>query len=96
MCNCKNIKPGSYANQILVILPWGKEYVGIDACILSTLHKLWNAGVKTIESCCGHNLTPGYIAVTEDSIIAMELMGYRHDHCCSCGKPRKDLFVWNH
>lgn len=85
-CKCINIKMGSYDNQTDKILPWAeaKSYrnpiVGIDNCILEEIEYLWNKGIKTVESCCGHNTAPGFIAVTDDSIWLMIELRYQWLH----------------
>jgi hypothetical protein len=33
--------------------PDGKE-ICIDACIADTIQHLWNSGITTLNSCCGH------------------------------------------
>lgn len=73
MCFCRNIEVGSYDNQILVVNPFTDKTVGIDACILPEVVILWNLGIETIESCCGHNKQPGYIAVKEEYVSRMEI-----------------------
>lgn len=74
-CHCVDVAMGSYANQESVITPAGK-LVGIDRCLLAEARSLWEAGIVTIESCCGHNRSRGYIAVAPGSIPAMKSMGY--------------------
>ncbi len=93
MCKCINVPMGSYQNQTDKILPWleAKKYrnpiVGIDNCILDEIEYLWNKGIKTTESCCGHNTKPGFIAVDGDSIWLMIEMGYQWLH-----SPMNPLF----
>lgn len=80
MCACRDIAMGSYANQEVVTPPWSAadpELVGIDRCILDEIEGLWRIGVMTIESCCGHNVTPGYIAVRAEDVALMRALGYR-------------------
>lgn len=76
-CSCVNVSPGSYANQELVDLPWGGQ-AGVDRCILPDVRELWAAGVRTIESCCGHGRGVGYIAAPgyEEAMVAA---GYKPD-----------------
>ena len=78
ICTCENVPMGSYANQEAVLLPWG-GVAGIDRCILPDVRALWARGIRTIESCCGHGIVSGYIAVRAGDEPAMEAMGYmRH------------------
>ena len=87
MCNCINIEMGSYANQTVLQYPnWfvsSKKSAGIDNCILEEIKGLWESGVQTTESCCGHNKSAPYIAVVPEHAEAMRSLGY------------KDLNVWN-
>lgn len=75
MCDCKDIEIGSYKNQTILFSPQGK-LVGIDRCVSNKIKKLWDSGIITIESCCGHNKTEGYIAVENKSIEKMKELGF--------------------
>lgn len=76
MCKCVNIDFGSYENSTAVKLPWDDRIVDIDKCILGEVELLWSHGIRTIESCCGHNKTFGYIAVEQQFILPMIKLGY--------------------
>lgn len=71
MCKCVNIAMGSYANQTVIDYPFwfisakSHRSCGIDNCILEEIIDLWESGIQTTESCCGHNVAPAYIAVLE-------------------------------
>lgn len=65
MCDCKNIKMGSYSNQKVVWANCYRNPVGIDRCIHIEIRYLWFLGIETIESCCGHNVSGGYIMVPD-------------------------------
>lgn len=88
-CTCVGVAMGSYANQETVITPWGRR-VGIDRCILPDLRALWAAGVRTIESCCGHGLARGYIAVPPEHERAMIARGFTIDERTAS----KGCFLW--
>lgn len=93
MCSCVDIPMGSYANQEQVQLPWSwtdPDWVGIDRCILDEIEGLWRIGVMTIESCCGHNVTPGYIAVRAADIPLMHGLGYKIDPALT---DRPEIFL---
>lgn len=75
MCHCKNVEMGSYSNQSVLTTPQGK-IAGIDNCLVDEIKSLWDLGIQTIESCCGHNKVSGYIAVSDDSIPQMIKLGY--------------------
>lgn len=75
-CSCVNVPMGSYANQELIIAPNGKQ-VGIDRCILAEVQDLWARGVKTLGSCCGHNVAVPWIGVDARSVDPMVTLGYQ-------------------
>lgn len=75
-CTCANVAMGSYANQETVTTPVGHP-AGIDRCILPSVRELWAAGIVTLESCCGHGMVDGYIAVPDRHRPAMEAAGYQ-------------------
>ena len=75
MCNCKNVKMGTYTNQIILIDPSGKKIM-IDRCIADEIQSLWNIGIRTVASCCGHNIIDATIVVDDKCISEMEHLGY--------------------
>lgn len=81
MCNCINIEIGSYGNQTILEYPdWfvgGKRSAGIDNCLLEEIKGLWEMKIQTLESCCGHNRIPGYIAVIPEHADLMLWLGYK-------------------
>lgn len=83
MCNCININIGSYKVTVATVDPFTDKIIGIDKCIYNEIRDLWKNGIQTIESCCGHNKQPGYIAikVTVDISNLMSQLGYvKYDH----------------
>jgi hypothetical protein len=86
-CNCKNIKIGSYENQIVLTMP--KKLVkernvtrpihGIDTCLSEEIKNLWNEGILTTGCCCGHNIKGviPYIGVEFEDIPKMKKLGYK-------------------
>ena len=82
MCDCVDIEMGSYDNQVTVWNPHYKtkerEFIEVDKCIAKELMKLWGLGIVTTGSCCGHNITVGYIGVTEEYKNIMRVMGYKN------------------
>ena len=87
MCNCVNVKMGSYDNQ--VELPRPKCMIGrtegssnpnticIDKCIAEEIQYIWLWGIKTTGCCCGHNIQEGYIGVIDKDIEFMKKSGYK-------------------
>ena len=84
MCNCKNIKIGSYGNQVLLPCPDHmyplKNVLGeikevqaicVDACLSLEIQELWSKGITTTGCCCGHNKVLAYIGVADSDISAM-------------------------
>src|SRR3990167_2157209 len=98
-CTCVNIKIGSYANQETRLLPFatprwptaGTKLVGIDRCCLADVEAMWARGIETVESCCGHGVTSGYVLVTPEHVDVRRAVGYRSDPLKS---DRSDLFLW--
>ncbi len=70
---------GSYRVSNAVENPFTGKIAGVDKCIIDEVKLLWSKGIETIESCCGHNKTTGYIAVKEVHISQMLLLGYEID-----------------
>jgi len=87
MCNCINVKIGSYGNQIMVDRP--KCMVGraggssnpdklcLDKCIAEEVQYLWSLDIRTTGCCCGHNKQVGYIGVIGEDIEFMEKLRYK-------------------
>ena len=104
-CKCKNVIPQSrecYDRMITVeIPPHMKSYqesrletglstnVSIDPCIYNEICELWEAGITTYGSCCGHNITESFVNVAECNIDKMLKMGYIQNHW---DNKRKDTF----
>lgn len=80
MCFCKNVRMGSYDNQVELHPPKGlfktDKTICIDACISVEIERLWNRGIKTMGCCCGHNINIPFIEVAEENIDEMINMGY--------------------
>lgn len=76
--DCARAEFGTYTGQVHAVTPGGK-LVGIDSCIFSEVTGLWEEGITTIESCCGHNKAKSYIAVVEKDIARMLALGYQPD-----------------
>ena len=77
MCDCINVQFGTYGqqdqNRTVVCTPQGRRQE-IDNCILSELKDLWNKGIITLASCCGHNKINGSIIV--EDCDKMKSLGY--------------------
>lgn len=62
MCNCRShnrpeITGGN--GEVVVFNPFEKRDICLDACIKGEILELWNQGIETLSSCCGHNGTFG-------------------------------------
>lgn len=82
MCNCKDIEIGSYDRQTSMKHPFETKrgnngWVCVDTCLVQEVAELWHLGIKTLESCCGHNKVDGYIAVENDDVEKMIELGYK-------------------
>lgn len=75
---CRDVEMGSYRSQLLVPGPCG-NLIGVDACLVEELQRLWRAGIRTVGSCCGHGRTSGYIQVLDEDAPRMEALGYLRD-----------------
>jgi len=75
---------GTYQNCAKVLLPFPTERypepftkpIDIDICILPEVFSLWQKGIQTVESCCGHNREQAYISVVESAVEKMLELGY--------------------
>ena len=70
-CEC-----GTYDCAVIVIC--GEYRFDADKCLRTEILKLWQEGVKTVASCCGHRQVLPIISVQDESVPLMEAMGYRH------------------
>lgn len=89
MCKCINIAMGSYNRQVSMKDPFNSRkrkdgWVCIDICLCQEIAELWYSGIETLESCCGHNKTNGYIMVQNNSIQKMYDLGYINMHHNNC------------
>lgn len=91
-CTCVNVPMGSYKNQVVVNTPVGNR-VGIDRCLMPDIRQLWNMGIKTVASCCGHGIAPGVISVEPGFDGAMLELGYERMPV-SPGQNYEHSFYW--
>lgn len=84
-CACVGITGyGTFENEVLVPFPerFGgtMSHVCIDWCIVAEVMSLWELGIITTWSCCGHNIKGdggGVIGVKDEFIPAMKALGYK-------------------
>ena len=84
-CRSYNTETGAIPETVLTPPDWlktktGRETICVDACIVNDIQKLWDAGIETWGSCCGHAtaLSPTVIVGTvEQEQQAKELLGDR-------------------
>lgn len=88
MCDCIDVEPGSYDNEIMLEIPDNvtlrynapgqevRKTVCIDQCLAEEIQHLWSLGITTTGCCCGHNKTNGLIGVIDDDIQHMKDIGY--------------------
>ena len=84
MCECHNVKIGSYDNTTLIEVPEDIDIklnkIEVDKCIAEEIKELLNNGIKTVASCCGHNKIAGSICVDKKHIKKMEKLDYKHQY----------------
>jgi len=51
-------------------------WVSIDICICQEMAELWAMGIKTLNSCCGHNKVLPSVIVEPEDAKRMEELGY--------------------
>jgi hypothetical protein len=78
-CSCgKDVYFGDYSRMVNAVALWGeKKSVCFDKCLADEIFFLWSVGVKTSQSCCGHNLSCGGIYVHEGDTKKMVRLGYK-------------------
>lgn len=81
-CHCVDVAMGSYDNQVSMLAPFdlehrGDRWVCIDTCIATEIGRLWHLGVKTLNSCCGHQEVDPSVIVAPESHDLMDRLGYR-------------------
>lgn len=75
--------------SVRVEIPKAGITVTVERCILPELRRLWEQGIVTFCSCCGHGREDGWIAVGPLDRAAMEALGYRENegqHACRHGR----------
>lgn len=90
-CQCIDVAPGSFTNQIELKPWWGGAPVGVDRCLAGEIKKLWAARVKTTGSCCGHNRARPMINVAPEYHARMVALGYSfwiNRHGATCYEPQ--------
>lgn len=75
-----------------------KNNVAFDGCLWQELNYLWEKGIKTIGSCCGHHINAkenkGYIQVEQEFEAQMVDLGYRkiiNQHGITIFKPKTQI-----
>jgi hypothetical protein len=100
MCQCKNVSIGSYDRQVSMKDPFNSRkrhdgWVCIDVCICQQIAELWYQGIKTVESCCGHNINQGYIMVYKEDFDKMIKLGYKENKEWNSKNYKSELRVFN-
>ena len=73
-CNCYsyNMVIGKTPEVGLIAPSWSHKSLNdhpanlimVDACIAETIKELWNRGIETLSSCCGHNIYEPSVVVS--------------------------------
>ena len=81
---CTAIAFGTHECTYAIYLPWkvnGEwKCVNIDKCLVHEVIDLWEQGIRTIGSCCGHgkpHMQPPYIQVAPEFSEQMRELGYK-------------------
>ena len=90
MCNCDNVEMGSYAAEVVSLIPEHmRSYresrlrdglapiISFDRCCLPQIQHLWSLGVVTLGCCCGHNKVKGFVNVGMDGFQKAIDAGYK-------------------
>lgn len=71
-CNCDSYNQGDGTGTPEVILypkdpilTGGRESVCVDSCISGVISHLWDVGLPTLNSCCGHNKSEPSVVIPE-------------------------------
>ena len=81
-CHCNDVEFQSYDNQVVMKAPFDLNHrddhlVSIDTCIATEIGYLWNNGIKTLNSCCGHQKVDASAIIDPGSYDAIEELGYK-------------------
>ena len=93
-CECKNITPQSqecYDQMIMFDVEFSDRKICIDPCLTDEIQELWQEGVITTGSCCGHNKVEPFINVDTDSEILMIGLNYEfwmNESDVKCFRPK--------
>lgn len=76
-CFCDGVEFQTYNNTVGMKAPFSLDHrddgwVTIDTCIATEIGWLWKSGVKTLNSCCGHNKDHSWVIVSKDSEAFMD------------------------
>lgn len=79
-CTCVGVELGTYANAVSLYPPPGlgitRIPVTVDRCIALEVVDLWNLGICTLNSCCGHGKVPPMLIVAKRDEERMRELGY--------------------
>ena len=100
-CDPNIVEKQEYKRCITLINPFVKnrnrslsgKLVSIDICILPDILALWEIGIQTDNSCCGHNIKDdyGFISVVDEHFERMLKLGYKID-ISNVNNPK--TFLW--
>lgn len=80
-CICDNVEFGTYAHTVSMKCPFIERndgWVTIDVCIATEIAELWHKGVKTLNSCCGHQKLRSSVIVSKEYEPVMIGLGYAY------------------
>lgn len=92
---------GIYDNMIILPIPKHmtvanegfystKTTVAVDPCIVEEIKTLWEQGIHTYGSCCGHGILKASVLVDKKSVQKMMELGYEEAQ-----NPDSNLFEFH-
>lgn len=96
---------GEYSNMIVLPMPdhmkgnnggfyTTKDTICIDPCIVDEIAFLWEQGVHTYNSCCGHGKILADVIVDNRSSNIMEKLGYQMNESWHLQRGAEDSKSW--
>lgn len=79
ICTCVDVEVGTHARAIAVRNPFTGRLVDVDCCVVPWVVELWEQGVETRASCCGHGRYRPSVIVAPGYVDRMRELGYEVD-----------------
>ena len=90
-CACRNVEFGTYENTVILPFPDHmaehvnrrmrhgllSKNVTIDTCVVEDVKLLWENGIETYGSCCGHNKAVPMINIDKNRMSTALRLGFK-------------------